>query len=69
MDFTLHMDERTPHIHCVVVPLTVDGRLSAKEVMGDRRKLSELQDCYGKSCRTNSGFRGVLKAAPPPMTV
>ncbi|MFS2347409.1 MobV family relaxase, partial [Bacteroides xylanisolvens] len=34
VDFTLHMDERTPHIHCVVVPLTVDGRLSAKEVMG-----------------------------------
>ena len=28
--FTLHMDERTPHIHCVFVPITEDGRLSAK---------------------------------------
>ena len=30
--FTLHMDERTPHIHCVFVPITEDGRLSAKEI-------------------------------------
>ena len=31
--FTLHMDERTPHIHCVFVPITEDGRLSAKEIL------------------------------------
>lgn len=29
--FVLHVDERTPHIHAVTVPLTKDGRLSAKE--------------------------------------
>ena len=31
--FTLHMDERTPHIHWVFVPITEDGRLSAKEIL------------------------------------
>lgn len=31
VEFSCHLDERTPHIHCVVVPLTKDGRLSAKE--------------------------------------
>ncbi|GAA4310324.1 hypothetical protein GCM10023183_28130 [Nibribacter koreensis] len=29
--FTLHMYEKTPHIHAVVVPLTEDRRLSAKD--------------------------------------
>lgn len=63
VDFTLHMDERTPHIHCVVVPLTVDGRLSAKEVMGDRRKLSELQDCYGKVMQNKFGLQRGIKGS------
>ena len=63
VDFTLHMDERTPHIHCVVVPLTRDGRLSAKEVMGDRRKLSELQDCYGKAMQNKFGLERGIKGS------
>ena len=44
--FSLHMDEKTPHIHAVVVPLTKDGRLSAKEVMGNKTKLQAYQDRY-----------------------
>ncbi|MCS3039789.1 MobV family relaxase [Bacteroides thetaiotaomicron] len=60
---SLHMDERTPHIHCVVVPLTRDGRLSAKEVMGDRRKLSELQDCYGKAMQNKFGLQRGIKGS------
>lgn len=63
VDFTLHMDERTPHVHCVVVPLTKDGRLSAKEVMGDRRKLSELQDSYGKAMQTKFGLQRGFKGS------
>jgi len=37
----LHLDEKTPHLHIVAVPLTEDGRLSANEVFGYVRKLSE----------------------------
>ncbi len=44
--FTLHMDEKTPHIHCVFVPLTKDGRLSAKEIMGNRKVFLERQQKY-----------------------
>ena len=61
VEFSVHMDERTPHIHCVVVPLTPDGRLSAKEVMGNREKLSELQSQYAErmaSFKLNRGIKG-----------
>lgn len=33
--FVLHMDEKKPYIHCVTIPLTSDGRLSAKEIIGN----------------------------------
>lgn len=48
MRFTAHRDERTTHIHAIIVPLTEDGRLSAKEVMGDRNALQELQNDYAR---------------------
>jgi hypothetical protein len=42
----LHMDERTPHLHAVIVPLTKDGRLSAREIVGNRKDFQLLQDNY-----------------------
>ena len=30
----VHMDEKTPHMHLSFVPLTPDGRLSAKDIVG-----------------------------------
>ena len=30
----VHMDEKTPHLHLVFVPLTKDNRLCAKEIIG-----------------------------------
>lgn len=59
VEFTIHVDERTPHIHCVVVPLTADGRLSAKEVMGNRIKMSDLQEKYGAAMQKYNLDRGV----------
>ena len=38
----VHKDETTPHMHLVLVPLTQDGRLSAKELF-DRQALLDLQ--------------------------
>lgn len=49
VEFAIHVDERTPHIHCIVVPLNSEGRLSAKEVMGNRTKMTELQEKYGRA--------------------
>lgn len=43
---TVHLDEATPHMHFGVVPLTEDGRLSAKEVLGNKKALTEFQDRF-----------------------
>ena len=42
----VHMDEKTPHLHLCFVPLTTDGRLSAKEIIGNRKKLIRWQDDF-----------------------
>ena len=42
----VHMDEKTPHMHLSFVPLTADGRLSAKEIVGNKKKLSRWQDKF-----------------------
>lgn len=36
--FIVHLDEMNPHAHCVFVPMTPDGRLCAKEVIGGKNK-------------------------------
>lgn len=52
---TLHLDEKTPHIHCVVVPLirkfdkrtnTEKYTISKKQYIKDKTHLSTLQDKY-----------------------
>ena len=38
IDFVVHLDETNPHIHCIVVPLTRDGKLSYTELFGGSRE-------------------------------
>ena len=61
---TVHMDEKTPHVHCVVVPLikkydkrtnTERYTISKKQYIRDKIHLSELQDKYHKRL-TNKGY-------------
>lgn len=40
---SVHKDELTPHLSAFVVPRTPDGRLSAKEYIGNRTKMSQDQ--------------------------
>jgi hypothetical protein len=42
----IHMDEATPHMHLSFVPVTKDGRLSAKDLLGGPRQLSKWQDDF-----------------------
>ena len=42
----VHMDEKTPHLHLVFVPLTKDNRLCAKEIIGNRANLTKWQDDF-----------------------
>lgn len=69
---TAHMDEKTPHMHCVVVPLikkydkrtnTNKYTISKKQYIRDKYHLSELQDKYHKRL-TDNGFdleRGIKR--------
>lgn len=58
----IHYDETTPHLHVVSVPLTQDGRLSARDVIGNRAKMSRTQDMFyeqvGKVYGLDRGKRG-----------
>ena len=40
----VHVDEKTPHMHLCFVPITPDGRLSAKEIIGNKKRLIQWQD-------------------------
>ena len=40
----VHVDEKTPHMHLCCVPITSDGRLSAKEIIGNKKRLTQWQD-------------------------
>ena len=42
----VHVDEKTPHMHLCFVPITADGRLSAKDIVGNKKKLTQWQDEY-----------------------
>ena len=44
----VHMDEKTSHMHLCFVPLTEDKRLSAKEIVGNKKKLTWWQDEFWK---------------------
>lgn len=48
----IHMDEKTPHLHVNFVPITEDGRLSAKDLFGPK-DLRKLQDDFNRYCREN----------------
>lgn len=55
---TLHQDEKTPHLHAIIVPLTEDNRLSAKEVFTPRT-LRALQTDYARVMECFGLERGI----------
>ena len=53
-------DETSPHLVAYVVPLTKDGRLSAKDFLGGRKVLSEMQTDFAEKIGKPVGLqRGV----------
>ena len=42
----VHKDEKTPHMHVGIVPITEDNRLSAKDFFGKKQQLHKLQDDF-----------------------
>lgn len=66
---TIHQDETSPHLSAFVVPLTRDGRLSAKEFIGDRPQMSLDQSTYAQSVRHLGLERGVVGSKAKHQTI
>ena len=56
----LHNDEKTPHIHAVVVPIDPKGRMNCSHFLGDKIKLAKMQDRYADSVKSLGLERGVV---------
>lgn len=52
----VHMDERTPHMHVNFVPVTPDGKLSAKRLL-TRQALIEQQTAFQNAVGVHYGLR------------
>ena len=54
----LDLDEKTPHLHAFVTPITKDGRLCAREFTGGKVKLNQLQTSYANAMKPFGLERG-----------
>ena len=59
---TIHRDETSPHLSAFVVPLTQDGRLSAKEFIGNRTKMTADQTSFAKAVEHMGLERGIERS-------
>ena len=62
----IHMDEKTPHMHLVFVPLTDDDRLSAKDIIGGPAGCRKWQDEFYQ--RMAKSFPGLMRGRPAELT-
>lgn len=53
----IHYDETTPHLHVISVPLTPDNRLSARDVIGNKAKMSKTQDSFFEQVGKSYGLK------------
>lgn len=61
----IHYDETTAHMHVISVPLTRDGRLSARDVIGNRTQMRRAQTEFYEQVGREYGLeRGVQQDGP-----
>jgi hypothetical protein len=58
VNFTVHKDESTPHIHAVIVPI-MEGKLNCRGYLGGREKMSEMQTSFAKAVEHVGLQRGI----------
>lgn len=56
---SIHRDETTPHMTAFVVPLTQDGRLSAKEFIGNKAQMTKDQTTFAAAFAGLGLVRGI----------
>lgn len=57
--FIVHLDELNPHAHAVIVPITKDGRLSAKEMFGGNdlnQAKVRMRDLHSRLAEVNEKY-------------
>ena len=59
VNFTVHKDESTPHIHAVVVPIDKKGKLNCREYLGGREKMRDLQTSFAQKVEHLGLERGI----------
>ena len=59
---TVHRDETSPHLSAFVVPLTRDGRLSAREFIGNKAQMSLDQTTYAQRVQHLGLERGLERS-------
>lgn len=63
LNAVVHVDETTPHMHVVTVPITKDGRLSAKDLTSTNKKkglemgFNQVQDRFYKEVSKKYGLK------------
>ena len=64
----LHLDEETPHMHFVIIPL-VREKLAAKRIFGTRKQLRDMQSEYHDAVKKFGLKRGTKGSSRPHLTM
>lgn len=59
----VQLDETTPHLAVYVVPITKDGRLSAKDFLGGRKLLTDMQTDFASNVGVPAGLQRGLEGS------
>jgi hypothetical protein len=62
----IHVDEKTPHMHLVFVPITDDDRLSAKDIIGGPAGCRKWQDDFFR--KMSAAFPELLRGKDAELT-
>ena len=61
LSISIHRDEQTPHLVAYVVPIDAAGKLNAREYLGGKKVLSDMQTYFHKQVSEKFGLeRGVM---------
>jgi len=59
VNVVLHLDEQTPHVHAVVVPIDERGKLNCRAYLGGREKMKQMQTDFAAKMAPLGLQRGV----------
>jgi hypothetical protein len=59
VNVVLHLDEQTPHVHAIVVPIDERGKLNCRAYLGGREKMKQMQTDFAAKMAPLGLQRGV----------